>query len=47
LQGDEYKMTLEYAQGLATVNGLPMPVPIPGIWLSRLKAAPTVPIARS
>ena len=30
LQGDEYKMNLEYAQGLATVNGMPMPVPMPG-----------------
>ena len=30
LQGDEYKMNLEYAQGLATVNGIPMPVPMPG-----------------
>ena len=30
LQGDEYKMNLEYAQGLATVNGVPMPVPMPG-----------------
>jgi len=31
LQGDEYKMNLEYAQGLATVNGVPMPVPLPGM----------------
>lgn len=30
LQEDEYKMNLEYAQGLATVNGMPMPVPMPG-----------------
>ena len=28
--GDNYKMNVEYAQGLATVNGLPMPVPMPG-----------------
>lgn len=30
LHGDAYKMNLEYSQGLATVNGLPMPVPMPG-----------------
>ncbi len=30
MDGDEYKMNLEYSQGLATVNGLPMPVPMPG-----------------
>ena len=29
--GDTYKMELEYAQGLATINGLPMPVPMPGL----------------
>ncbi len=30
LDGDQYKMQLEYAQGLATINGVPMPVPLPG-----------------
>jgi uncharacterized protein YdgA (DUF945 family) len=30
LDGDQYKMQLEYAQGLATINGMPMPVPLPG-----------------
>jgi uncharacterized protein YdgA (DUF945 family) len=30
LDGDQYKMELEYAQGLATINGMPMPVPMPG-----------------
>ncbi len=30
LDGDQYKMELEYAQGLATINGIPMPVPMPG-----------------
>lgn len=30
LEGDQYIMQLEYAQGLATINGIPMPVPIPG-----------------
>lgn len=29
-QGDEFKMSLEYSQGLATANGLPAPVPMPG-----------------
>ena len=29
--GDTYKMELEYAQGLATINGMPMPVPMPGL----------------
>jgi uncharacterized protein YdgA (DUF945 family) len=30
LEGNQYKMQLEYAQGLATINGVPMPVPLPG-----------------
>ena len=30
LEGDQYKMELEYAKGLATINGMPMPVPMPG-----------------
>jgi uncharacterized protein YdgA (DUF945 family) len=30
LDGNQYKMQLEYAQGLATINGLPMPIPLPG-----------------
>jgi uncharacterized protein YdgA (DUF945 family) len=30
LDGDQYRMQLEYAQGLATINGMPMPVPLPG-----------------
>ena len=30
LDGDQYKMQLEYSQGLATINGVPMPVPLPG-----------------
>jgi uncharacterized protein YdgA (DUF945 family) len=30
LDGNQYKMQLEYAQGLATINGVPMPVPLPG-----------------
>jgi len=30
LDGDLYRMQLEYAQGLATINGMPMPVPLPG-----------------
>ena len=30
LDGDQYKMELEYAKGLATINGMPMPVPMPG-----------------
>jgi len=29
--GDEYVMAAEYAQGLVNVNGVPMPVPIPGL----------------
>ena len=29
--GDSYKMDVEYAQGLATVNGIPMPIPVPGM----------------
>lgn len=29
-KGDTYKMDVEYAQGLATVNGMPVPVPMPG-----------------
>jgi len=28
--GDNYRMNIEYGQGLATVNGMPMPVPLPG-----------------
>lgn len=28
--GDDYTMQVKYAQGLATVNGMPMPVPLPG-----------------
>lgn len=30
LDGNQYKMKLEYAQGLATINGVPMPIPLPG-----------------
>jgi uncharacterized protein YdgA (DUF945 family) len=30
LDGNQYKMQLEYAQGLATINGIPMAVPLPG-----------------
>ena len=29
-ENGEYRMNVEYAQGLATVNGLPMPIPLPG-----------------
>jgi uncharacterized protein YdgA (DUF945 family) len=29
--GEEYVMAAEYAQGLVNVNGVPMPVPIPGL----------------
>jgi uncharacterized protein YdgA (DUF945 family) len=29
--GEEYVMAAEYAQGLMNVNGVPMPVPIPGL----------------
>jgi uncharacterized protein YdgA (DUF945 family) len=29
--GDNYVMNAEYAQGLVTVNGAPMPIPIPGL----------------
>ncbi len=29
--GDKYIMEAEYAQGLVTVNGAPMPIPIPGL----------------
>ena len=29
--GDAYVMEAEYAQGLVTVNGAPMPIPIPGL----------------
>jgi len=31
LDGDEYVMHAEYAQGLINVNGVPMPIPIPGM----------------
>jgi hypothetical protein len=30
LTGNEYRMQAEFAGGLLTVNGLPMPLPIPG-----------------
>ena len=29
--GDDYVMNAEYAQGLLSVNGAPMPVPMPGM----------------
>lgn len=29
--GDDYVMAAEYAQGLVSVNGVPMPIPIPGL----------------
>lgn len=29
--GDNYVMVAEYAKGLVTVNGAPMPIPIPGL----------------
>lgn len=29
--GEDYVMAAEYAQGLVTVNGVPMPIPIPGL----------------
>jgi hypothetical protein len=29
--GDNYVMAAKYAQGLVTVNGAPMPIPIPGL----------------
>jgi hypothetical protein len=29
--GDEYVMNAEYAQGLLSVNGAPMPIPMPGM----------------
>lgn len=29
--GDDYVMNAEYAQGLLTVNGAPMPIPMPGM----------------
>jgi uncharacterized protein YdgA (DUF945 family) len=29
--GDSYAMEAQYAQGLVTVNGAPMPIPIPGL----------------
>jgi hypothetical protein len=29
--GADYVMDAEYAQGLINVNGVPMPVPIPGL----------------
>jgi len=30
-EGENYVMKAEYAQGLVTVNGAPMPIPIPGL----------------
>ena len=29
--GDDYVMNAEYAQGLLSVNGAPMPIPMPGM----------------
>ena len=29
--GDNYVMEAQYKQGLLTVNGAPMPIPIPGM----------------
>ncbi len=31
LEGDAYEMKAEYKQGLLTVNGAPMPIPMPGM----------------
>ena len=30
-EGDNYVMEAEYKQGLLTVNGAPMPIPLPGM----------------
>jgi hypothetical protein len=30
-EGEDYVMKAEYAQGLVSVNGAPMPIPIPGL----------------
>ncbi|MDA0678766.1 MAG: DUF945 family protein [Proteobacteria bacterium] len=30
-EGNDYVMAAEYAQGLVSVNGVPMPIPIPGL----------------
>jgi hypothetical protein len=29
--GEYYEMKAEYSQGLVTVNGAPMPIPLPGM----------------